>query len=148
VGDFGYRGVRYTCHSKKETVLIWLLILLGLIASEVEARNDQWGESKKEKIRDAIFLIIFASVVSYLAWQFAAVNPLKTVVVLLAVRIAYFDYRVSYLLIRNKVIVGKWWSYSGKTAFTDRLTGRVHWGIRLGLRVVIFAGAVVYYTIG
>jgi len=123
----------------------FMIILLGLIASEVEARNDQWGESKKDKLRDAIFLTIFASAVSYLAWRFVDVNPLKTIAVLLAVRIAYFDYRVSYLLIKNKVIVGHWWSYSGKTAFTDRLTGRVHWGIRLGLRVLIFITALFFF---
>ena len=119
--------------------MIYIIILLGLIASEVEARNDQWGESKKDKIRDAILLTIFASIVSYLAWQFVDVNPLKTVAVLLAVRIAYFDYRVSYLLIKNKIIVGKWFLYSGKTAKWDKLISKVNPWLRLVVRVIIFA---------
>ena len=125
--------------------MIWVIVFLGLIASEVEARNDQWGESKKDKIRDAIFLTIFASIVSYLAWSFADVNPLKMVAVLLAVRIAYFDYRVSYLLIKNKVIVGKWWSYSGQTAKWDRLVAKIHPWLRFVARLVLFAGSLTLF---
>ena len=125
--------------------MIWLILLAGLIASEVETRNDQWGESKKDKLRDAIFLTIFASAVSYLAWRFVHVNPLKTIAVLLAVRIAYFDYRVSYLLIRNKIIVGKWFSYSGKTAKWDRLISKVNPWVRFAVRVALFAGSLILF---
>jgi len=125
----------------------FMIILLGLIASEVEARNDQWGESKKDKIRDGVFLTIFASAVSYLAWRFVEINPLKTVAVLLAVRIAYFDYRVSYLLIKNKVIVGHWFTYSGKTAKWDKVISKVNPWVRLAVRIVFFACCLLFFLI-
>jgi hypothetical protein len=148
VGDFGYRCVRYTCHPKKETVLIWLILIAGLAAVVVEAWNDRFGETKKGKIKDAAYLAIATSCLCLLAWLLDRTHPLKVIALVLGVRVLAFDYLVQYLLIKNKVIFGKWWSYSGKTAKWDRLTGRVHWGIRLGLRVVIIARAVVYYTIG
>lgn len=127
--------------------MIWLLILLGLAASEIEARNDQHGESKKDKIRDGVYLTIFASLVCYLSWRLADVHPLKTIAVLLALRVLYFDYRVSYLLIKNGVIAGKWWSYTGKTAKWDRLIAKVNWRVRLVLRVVILAGSIALFLI-
>lgn len=123
--------------------VIWLLILAGLAASEIEARNDQHGESKKDKIRDGVYLTIFASLLSYLSWRLADVHPLKTIAVLLAVRVLYFDYRVSYLLIKNGVISGHWFDYVGKTSWFDvNVTSKVNPWLRLVLRVAILSGSI------
>ncbi len=124
-----------------------VVIILGLIASEVEARNDQWGESKTGKFWDAVFLTIFLSLVGWIAYAIDSIHPLKTIVLLLSVRICYFDYRVSYLLIRNKVIVGHWFTYTGKTSRWDKLISKLNPWAMLAIRVCLFFFSVVWFLI-
>lgn len=121
--------------------MIWLVILLGLVAVEVEARNDQHGESKSDKVRDAFVLTIAASCLCLLLWWLADVNPLKTIALLLGVRVLVFDYLITYLLIKNGVVVGHWFSYMGKTAFTDRIISKVNPWLRFALRLCLFGVA-------
>lgn len=125
--------------------MIWLVILLGLVAVEVEARNDQHGESKKDKVRDAFALAIAASCLCLLLYWLGDVHPLKTIALLLGVRVLVFDYRVQALLIKNGVIVGHWWSYLGKTAFTDRLVAKVPPWLRLLVRLCLFGLSVWWF---
>lgn len=125
--------------------MIWLVILLGLVAVEVEARNDQHGESKKDKVRDAFVLAIAASCLCLLLYWLGNVHPLKTIALLLGVRVLVFDYRATYLLIKNKVIVGNWWSYTGKTARWDKLISRIPPWLRLLARVILFAASLIWF---
>lgn len=127
--------------------MIWFILIAGLVAVVVEAIYDRKGEDRRGKFRDAIGLTIAASLICLIACWLGDVNPLKTLALILGVRVLTFDYLASYLLIKNGVIVGKWWSYSGQTAKWDRLTGRVHWGIRLALRLILFALSVTWFLL-
>lgn len=125
--------------------MICIILISGLVAVVVEAWNDQHGESKKDKVRDAFVLAIAASCLSLLSYWIADVHPLKTIALLLGVRVLVFDYLVTYLLIKNKVIAGNWFDYMGKTAFTDRLVAKVPAWLRLLVRVCLFAASLIWF---
>jgi len=119
--------------------MIWLVILWGLLAAILESYNDRLGETKKDKIADGVYLAIATSCLCLLVWILDRTNPLKVIPLVLAVRVLVFDYLVTYLLIRNGVIVGNWFSYTGKTSKWDKLISRVNPFVRLGLGVAVFA---------
>lgn len=118
---------------------------MGLAAVIVEAICDRKGEYKRGKIRDAIGLTIAASLICLIAYWLGDVPPLNTLVLLLGIRLLVFDYLVSYLLIKNKVIVGHWFTYSGKTAKWDGLISKINPWVRLALRALLFCLALWWF---
>lgn len=125
-------------------MLIW--IILAAVPSIVEAWLDRHGEGRSDKIRDTIALVVVALVLSILFQFLLNVLWLKSIALLLAWRILLFDYLVSYLLIRNGVIVGHWFTYNGQTSWFDRLVSRVNPVVRLLIRVILFGVAVWFFV--
>lgn len=128
--------------------MIWILITL--LPTLFEIWQDRNGETAKDKYKDGFYLIVVAIGIGG-ASHFFGQNMVSVLLLILAWRILIFDYTITVLLYSRGVIespdAAKWWNYTGKTSKWDRLTGRVHWGIRMALRALIFAGAVVYYAI-
>lgn len=119
-----------------------LAILICIIPTALEIIDDARGESKKGKIRDFILAVIFYAGMAWFNWQVFEVHPLKSIALMLGVRVMFFDYVVQYVLIRRGVIHGHWFTYTGKTARFDRLIARVNPWVRLAVRVVLLALAV------
>lgn len=127
--------------------MVWLAIVYSF-PSIIEAWFDRHGQGRAGKIRDTLVLMAVALILSILGRLYLNVPVLKSIALLLAWRILLFDYFVSYLLIRNGVIVGKWWSYSGKTTFWwDGIIAHIDWRLRLLIRVILFGVALVYYLV-
>ncbi len=125
------------------------LILAFVLAlpSVYEAWTDRHGEGRRQKVIDALILIACASGLTILSYWLLAVPLLKTIVLLLAWRVLIFDYTVSYLLIKNDVIVGNWFTYTGKTSKFDKLIAGINPWLRLVVRVVLFTASIVWFII-
>ena len=126
------------------------LILAFVLAlpSVYEAWTDRHGEGRRQKVIDALILIVCASGLSILSYWLLAVPLLKTIVLLLAWRVLIFDYIVSYLLIKNDVIVGNWWSYMGKTSKRwDKYVAKVDWRLRIVVRILLFSAALFWFLV-
>ncbi len=129
--------------------MIYFILIAGLLAVVVESYLDRHGETKSGKLKDSFWLAVTALGVSLIACAVASVNPLKTIALILGVRVLVFDTLVNWFLKRNseshKDI--NIWTYVGKTSFTDRnILSRIPWWIVLLARVLIFAAALVLYT--
>lgn len=129
------------------SIVFWafFIIAVGLTFVIVESIGDSHGETKSGKVKDAIVLIALTSLLCFSAWCVGTINPLKTAALILAVRILAFDYLVSYLLIKNDVIVGNWYSYTGKTSKFDRLVSGIDWKLRMAIRVFLFGAALWWF---
>lgn len=128
--------------------MIWL-IFLSFLPVPAEAWSERKGESKKSKVKDALLLALYALALSLLGWKFVSVNPLKTVGLIIGFRILMFDYFVHFLLKRysesHKNI--NVFTYSGTTAVFDRLVSRVNPVVRLVVRLLVFAIAVLAFLL-
>lgn len=122
-----------------------LIAFLCLIPTLYEAWSDRKGEDRKGKRKDFIWLSLVALALAGYAW-WAGYAPLSVIGLILGFRVLIFDYLVQYLLIKNKVIVGHWFTYNGKTSWFDKLAAKIHPVIRLILRLIVFALAVWWYT--
>jgi hypothetical protein len=126
-------------------VTLTYVFVVSLVAVVREAKLDQWGEDKSDKIEDGVALAMLTFCLCFLAWIVNKTNPLKVIAVVLGVRVLVFDYLVSYLLIKNKIIVGHWFTVTGKTARWDRLVARIHPWLRFVARLVLFALALTLF---
>ncbi len=126
-----------------------LILILCLIPTLYEAWLDRKGESRKGKVKDSIWLIVVAIALALASWGWLGYNPLAVPALILMFRVTCFDYIVNAFLkhySENHHHINIW-SYSGKTAFTDRITDKVHPVIRLVIRAGIFSLAVWWYVI-
>ena len=125
-----------------------IIIFLALIPTLVEAWLDRHGENRTGKTKDTLWLIIAILALSLAVLWLFDTNPLKTLALVLGWRILLFDYLVTWLLIRNKVIEdpdARWWSYTGKTARFDKLVAKIPWRWRLVIRIVLFGSALAFF---
>ena len=120
-------------------------IALMFLPTIWEVWNDRNGESKKDKVKDAIITaVMWLILVSVARWLF--VTPVVgSLALLIGIRIMFFDYLVQYVLIKRHVIVGHWFTYTGKTAKWDRMIAKINPWVRFALRVAIFSGMIFIY---
>lgn len=113
---------------------------ITLIPVFYEVINDKFGESKKDKVKDALWLLIAAVVIMALFWWLFDINPLKIGAMILGWRILVFDYLMNIFLkeFSESHENINWFTYMGTTAFTDRLISKINPWIRLAVRVVLF----------
>lgn len=116
-----------------------ILAFVLLLPTLFEAWTDRHGESKEGKTSDALWLGFVALLLSVGLWLLLSVQPLKTIALLLGWRLLVFDYLTHALLIRNDVIVGSWYNYTGKTSKWDKIISKVNWKVRLAVRTILFA---------
>ena len=113
----------------------------------IEAYLDRFGEKRKGKVKDTLWLLTAVASLTGLAYWLFDTNPVWPVLLVLVWRICTFDYIVNAFLKRyskgHKNI--NIWTYSGTTAFTDRIVSKVHPVIRLVLRASLFAVALWWY---
>lgn len=127
--------------------MTWLIAFLCLIPTLYEAWSDRKGEDRKGKRKDFIWLSLVALAFAAGTWLVLGYNPLAVLSLILGWRILVFDYLTNALLkgyseSHRDINV---WSYTGKTAYFDRLIKNVPWGWRLGIRGLVFALAVWWY---
>lgn len=118
-----------------------LIAFLCLIPTLYEAWSDRKGEDRKGKVKDFIWLSLVALALAGYAW-WAGYAPLSVIGLILGFRVLIFDYLVQYLLIKNKVIVGHWFTYNGNTSFIDRLIAGVHPVLRFAARGIVFLASI------
>ena len=123
----------------------WIILFVYLIPTLFEAFQDRNGETKKDKRKDLLWLVVAGAVIVWLAWLVLDKSPVRSAFMIIGWRVLVFDYLVQYILIKNKVIVGHWFTYTGKTARWDRIISRVHPVARFVIRLSVFALAVLYY---
>lgn len=116
-------------------------ILLCLVPTLWETYDDRKGESKKDKTRDLLISIVLYSVIALVNWKLSVIPVFKSLALSFGWRLLVFDYAIQWLLIRRGVIVGKWWSYRGKTARWDRLISKANPWILLVVRALVFLSA-------
>lgn len=122
------------------------IVFLCLIPTMLEAWTDRKGETSKEKRLDLLTFGSLYLILAVVIWFIIEVHPLKSILLMIGIRVLMFDYLVQYLLIKNGVISGHWFFYKGKTAKWDRAFSWLNPWIVLVLRVIFFAGTVfVYY---
>lgn len=114
-------------------------LILCIIPTLWEIWDDRNGETKKDKTRDFLIAVIMYSVIALANWWIFETHPLKSLALTFAFRLLVFDYAIAYVLIKRGVIVGNWFSYTGKTARWDKLIARVNPWLRFAARVVLFA---------
>jgi len=124
-----------------------LILFLTFLPTLFEAFFDRYGESKKGKVKDTLWLLIAAASLMALSLWLFDIHPLWTGLLILVWRVCTFDYWVNWFLKRyskgHKNI--NIWTYSGTTAFTDRIVSKVHPILRLVLRTSLFAVALRWY---
>lgn len=110
-----------------------------------EVWDDRNGEYTKGKKTDLIITACLYAVFALAFWWIFETHPLKSLALMLGIRILLFDYLVQYVLIHNGVIAGHWFNYSGKTARWDKATVRLNPWLKLGFRVLVFVGTIFVY---
>lgn len=140
------RPFKNVCHNNMKE-MIWFIFVCAL-PSIWEAWTDRHGENRNQKVKDALILIGCACCLSLLAKMVLSVSVLKTVALLLAWRVSWFDYMVhAFLKHYSESHKGiNIWTYSGKTThFWDQWISKVHPAVRFVLRLLIFLGALFYF---
>ena len=123
-----------------------LILAFCLVLPTVfESYLDRKGETSDGKRKDTLWLLFVALLLSAFLWRLSGVPPWKTVALLLGWRVLIMDYLVSYLLIKNDVIVGNWFTYTGKTSKFDKLIAGINPWLRFIVRVVLFAASLVWF---
>lgn len=121
--------------------MTWIIGALCFVPTIWELYNDRNGENKKDKIKDtAIFLVVVGLIAGLSYWL--GQSPVSAILLILGIRVMFFDYAIHYLLIKNKVIVGHWFTYNGNTSFIDRLISGVHPVLRFAARVIVFLASI------
>lgn len=127
----------------------WLILALCFAPTIIEAILDRFGETRKGKRKDFIWLSLVALALVGASWRLGY-NPLAVLLLLLVIRFAVFDYLVHWFLKRYSENHGhiNIWQYTGKsTHWHDQIAAKVHPVLRLVIRVVILVLSVAYYTI-
>lgn len=117
----------------------WVILVLCFAPTLFEAYFDRFGETRKGKKKDTLWLLIAAACLIGLSWWLFDFHPLVTGLLILVFRFCTFDYLVHWLLKRyseNHPNINIW-EYSGSTADFDKLTAKVPWRIRLIVRAVV-----------
>ena len=120
--------------------------LICAIPTIWEIWNDRNGETAKDKIRDVLITSILYAIIMIALWWVNETHPLKSLALMLGIRVAFFDYAIQYVLIKRGVIHGHWFTYSGKTSWFDRKVSKVNSWLRLAVRVILFAAAVTAFS--
>jgi len=116
------------------------VIVLTFLPTIYEAWTDRKGETKRDKRKDAVLLVGLSALLTGVAYL-VLVSWVAVPLFILMWRITTFDYIVNAFLKRyskgHKNI--NIWKYSGTTAFTDRIIGKIPWGLRLGIRGLVLS---------
>lgn len=116
-----------------------------LLPTVWEVYNDRNGESKRGKVKDALIVAVIWIVISGGFLWLLGTPIVSSIVLLIGIRVMFFDYAVQYVLIKRHIITGHWFSYTGKTARWDKMIAKINPWLRFAIRVVVFAGAVAFW---
>lgn len=129
-------------------ILIEILCLVALSTPTiVEVANDAHGDFDKDA--DTIKRLLMMSAATLLtAWL--TDRTWSPLLMTFGIFFFFFDYLVTYYLLKNKVVEIKgatWYNYLGKIGRFDnfKLWKRMHPNYRLLIRVVVFATALYFY---
>lgn len=129
-------------------ILIEILCVVALsMPTIVEVINDAHGDYDKDKDTIKRVILMAASSLLTMALTDRTWSPwLMT----FGIFMFFFDYVVTYYLIKNKVVEIKgatWFNYLGKIGRFDnfKVWKRMRPGYRLLIRTIIFAAALIFY---
>lgn len=124
----------------------WLILALCFAPTLYEAWTDKKGESKRDKFWDGVILVGY-SVLLAVGAHLSGYEWVPVIVLLLAIRFAIFDYLTHFFL--KKYSPGhkniNIWKFTGTVAYFDKLTAKVHWVLRLVIRLIVLVAAVWWY---
>jgi hypothetical protein len=122
-----------------------IILILCLIPTLVESWLDRKGESRKGKVKDSVWLIVVAIALAGASWWIWKSNPLVVLLLILMFRFCCFDYITNAFLKRysegHKNI--NIFTFTGTTAFTDRITAKINPWLRFGIRLALFLGSLI-----
>lgn len=123
------------------------MIFVYWIPMLIESWLDRAGETKRGKVKDFWWTLVGSVIITGLAWLCFGKNPFTSALMILVWRFCTFDYITNFLL--KKYSEGhsdiNVFTFTGTTAFTDRLTAKIHPVLRLVIRIAVFGLAVWWY---
>lgn len=123
-------------------IIAWMSLIFALFW---ELIDDRYGDSvKKNQVFDMVMRVTFF-LVSGVLHQILYHKFFEGTVLAIAVFFLCFDYLVAYLLIRNGVVIGHWFSYLSGRKFFDKIMVRLFPWQRLALRICVLIGSITFY---
>lgn len=128
-----------------------LLLSLPLIW---ELWNDRNGDSHisrgfiklPSKKVDVIVRVILAFLVSLINYILYDKEIIKSISLSGAIHFLCFDYLIAYILIKRKIIKGKWWSYMGSKGMDNiKLWKNIKPQYKFLIRLTIFVTILIFY---
>lgn len=118
-----------------------------MIATIWETWNDRKGDFNKGF--DVFIRVILFTLEAYILHLIFDKSVLVSLVIPFAVFFLTFDYLVAAVLIKNKVIVGHWFSVTGKKGAVDNIGfwKRMNPWAKLGVRSVVFIATVLIFVL-
>lgn len=142
-------NINWQLRSMEEVIQKVILLLVTSVPTLYEVYADRFGETRKGKRKDTLWLLIAAACLIGLSWWLFDFHPLWTGLLILVWRICTFDYLVNLFLKRysegHKDI--NVFTFTGNTAYFDKLTAKVHWVLRLILRTAVFLASMAYFLL-
>lgn len=127
-------------------LLGYLMTLVAPVAREVW--DDAHGDAEVSNRFLDLFFRTFLMFVSVLYASFAFDKPWQASAPLsVAFFLATFDYVVAYYLIRNKVVVGHWFSYLSLKKWTDEVQALIPAWARFILKLAALACAIMWFVV-
>lgn len=123
-------------------IIAWVSLIFPLFW---ELIDDRHGDAvKKNQVFDMVMRLTFFAL-SGIFHQILYQKFIEGTVLSIAVFFLCFDYLVAYLLIRNGVVIGHWFSYLSGKKFFDKIMVRLFPWQRLALRICVLIGAIILY---
>lgn len=125
-----------------------IILMITFLPTLIESYLDRFGETKKSKIKDTLWLVMEVIVSLWLAYWLFDISPVWPAILILMFRFCTFDYLVHWFLKRYSENHGhiNIWSYTGESTYWwDQLTSKVDWRLRIVIRLCVFALAVLYF---
>ncbi len=123
-----------------------IVLVVTFLPTLYESFTDRYGEDKADKLTDGIILGV-ASVIMTAVAYLVLKNWIAVPLFILIWRFVAFDYVTNAFL--KKFSLGhkniNIFTFTGTTAFTDRITAKVNPWLRFGIRLVLFSGSVLWY---
>lgn len=127
-------------------VALYIVTLVVAVAWEV--RDDRDGDVEwYDRLKDLLFRALWWSAsICYAEFYFG--KPLLPSAAMVAASfVLFFDYLMAYYLIKRRIVYGHWFSYLSKKKWTDQIQAHFNPWVRLLLKIVVFACAVMWFVV-
>ena len=130
--------------------MTWLIIFITGLFNPVEGYLDRFGEKRKGKVKDTVWLVIAAACLLGLAWWLFDIRPFWPALLIGVWSVTAFDY-IAHAFLKRYSVGHKdinIWKFTGTTTYWwDQAVSKVDWRIRILVRVLVFATAVLAFLL-